>query len=128
MTDELIVEKLKPVVKKRWLKALRSNKYQQGRGFLCKESPNSQDPSKLTCKFCCLGVLYDLEGKEWTRDKDTADHWVPSEKDYSIDEDLPARLADKIGLTQAMSEELMELNDDGEYTFKQIADYIEENY
>lgn len=50
---------LKPNIKARWLKALRSGKYQQGKGEL-----RSRDN-----KFCCLGVLCDLyaedHGIEW---------------------------------------------------------------
>lgn len=41
-------------VKAKWIKALRSGKYEQGRGGL---SPDKR-------KYCCLGVLCDLYRKE----------------------------------------------------------------
>lgn len=40
---------MKPEIKKRWIEALRSGKYNQGRGYLCKDD-----------SFCCLGVLCEL--------------------------------------------------------------------
>jgi hypothetical protein len=45
--------KLKPSIKKRWLKALRSGKYQQGTNSL-------QTIEDGIAKFCCLGVLRDI--------------------------------------------------------------------
>ena len=36
-------------VKAKWLRALRSNKYEKGKQYLCRDN-----------KFCCLGVLNDL--------------------------------------------------------------------
>lgn len=49
------VFKLDPEVKKRWLEALRSGKYSQGKGAL--RSPEG---------FCCLGVLCDaLDPSQW---------------------------------------------------------------
>jgi len=43
---------MKLEVKKLWIEALRSGKYEQGRGALNKDG-----------KFCCLGVLCDLAVK-----------------------------------------------------------------
>lgn len=44
--------KLKPAIKKRWLKALRSGTYKQGTGALCQTEGGTG--------FCCLGVLCDV--------------------------------------------------------------------
>lgn len=44
-------------VKKKWLRALRSGKYKQGRGQLHKVDRDEH-------RFCCLGVLCDLYVKE----------------------------------------------------------------
>ena len=41
-------------VKEKWLAALRSGEYKQGRGKLC----------SLDKEYCCLGVLTDLYAKE----------------------------------------------------------------
>jgi hypothetical protein len=51
--------KMNPEIKAKWVAALRSGEYKQGRGQL-----RSED------RFCCLGVLCDLHAKEtgggWT--------------------------------------------------------------
>jgi hypothetical protein len=45
-------------IKDRWVKALRSGKYQQGKGVLC--NINSETGKR---EYCCLGVLSDLAVK-----------------------------------------------------------------
>lgn len=52
-------EKMYPEIKAKWVAALRSGKYQQGRGGL-----------RNGDKFCCLGVLCDLNDPDWV---DTGD-------------------------------------------------------
>ena len=125
----------KPDVKK-WVKALRSGDYQQGKGNLCKEDEISGD-----CEYCCLGVACDiLTEADWVKHP----HWVV----WSIGEheefEMP-RLADKkqwgetettsfpslktlnnIGLDVAYAQELAELNDNG-WSFKKIANKIEKD-
>lgn len=54
---------MKKRVLTKWLKALRSGKYKQGRGTLC------QTDKKGNESFCCLGVLCDLYQKEQKRNK-----------------------------------------------------------
>lgn len=44
---------MNPQIKERWLKALRSGEYKQGKGQL-----------KCGDEFCCLGVLSDIYAKE----------------------------------------------------------------
>ena len=44
---------MNPEIKREWVAALRSGKYEQGDGEL-------RDPFKVTEKFCCLGVLCDI--------------------------------------------------------------------
>lgn len=44
-------------IKKKWVAALRSNAYKQGRHFLRTDDDNEQ-------LFCCLGVLCDLHAQE----------------------------------------------------------------
>lgn len=58
-----IVPKMNPEIKGKWLTALRSGDYVQGKGFLCGvKGDGSKD-------YCCLGVLTDLYiqemGLEW---------------------------------------------------------------
>lgn len=53
-----IMPKMNPEIKEKWLTALRSGDYAQGKGWLCKVE---EDGSKA---YCCLGVLTDLYLKE----------------------------------------------------------------
>ena len=45
-------------IMKKWVKALRSGKYKQGRGTLCQVDKKGNE------SFCCLGVLCDLYNKD----------------------------------------------------------------
>jgi hypothetical protein len=54
------MNKMKPHIKAKWLEALRSGEYKQGRDCL----HNTSDDT-----FCCLGVLTDLYQKEQTKNK-----------------------------------------------------------
>jgi hypothetical protein len=103
-------------VKTKWIQALRSGKYKQGQAYLREGE-----------YYCCLGVLCDLnESRQWTH----IDH--PSKKIYSPfpNEDhqmLPKNISQWANLIEIEQDELIELNDTDNYTFEQIADYIEEN-
>jgi len=61
--------KMNPKIKQRWVKALRSNRYQKGAGALCVAPTKEGD----NYSFCCLGVLTDLAVQagigEWNPDK-----------------------------------------------------------
>lgn len=52
------MEKMKPEIKAKWLTALRSGDYQQGKGYLRRQVDGSD-------QYCCLGVLCDLYSKEF---------------------------------------------------------------
>lgn len=45
---------MKPELKKRWVKALRSGKYKQGKNYLRRQTPEGD-------RYCCLGVLCEIE-------------------------------------------------------------------
>ena len=114
---------MNPKVKAKWLEALRSGYYEQGKGRLRTETG-----------FCCLGVLCDLYAEEH---KDV--HWNASyvEGDYTFlgrEGTLPQKVADWAGLKGPIPivscdnepSELAELNDSLELSFDEIADVIEE--
>lgn len=132
---------MNPEIKTRWLEALRSGRYQQTRKML--ESDG---------KFCCLGVLCDIALKGGIVTRFTEDDRViyrssKDKYDYSY-VCLPSDLADWAGLERTNPSAplayvpsnnaelvdgtsdgmitLAELNDDGNCTFNQIADLIEE--
>ncbi len=91
-------------LKAKWVEALRSGKYRQGR-----EQLRDHDT------YCCLGVLADVRGYKWPeRDVD-----VPGNNDY-----CPEQVADALSETEAT--ELALMNDEGQ-SFAEIADYIEQN-
>lgn len=113
---------MNPTIKKKWVKALRSGKYIQGKNKL-----QTNDG-----KFCCLGVLCDIhskeKGKKWTRSIsfDTLNYLDASGL-------LPNEVSKWAGLkdndpyvTSPKHEKtLSELNDGGGYGFKKIANLIE---
>lgn len=121
---------MKPEIKTMWIEALRSGKYEQGVG--CLEC--NHYGGKPT--YCCLGVL----AKEMGR---LQDGYVGNSSVA-----LPLSLLQEIGMTQGQQESLIVRNDgrrgselferqDGSivdinptcknYTFAEIADYIEKN-
>ena len=148
---------MKKQVLTKWLKALRSGKYKQGRGALCQIS------KKGTESFCCLGVLCDLYNKEQKRNKKKGltvqtlakDEWMVGSlssnpafvRSYNdCDGTLPTQVIKWAGFREenhdgefndATLPELITLNDgsSGDWgdgtrarSFKQIADIIEKNH
>ena len=109
-------------IKLRWLKALRSGAYEQGKGFLRKHLDKD-------C-FCALGVLCDLYAKEHKIDWELN---LGKSGRYSIlgRWDIPtsqiiawAYLYMKHPNSGHVIEKISTMNDIGE-TFQTIADYIE---
>ncbi|HEV8263241.1 MAG TPA: hypothetical protein VGQ19_21085 [Burkholderiales bacterium] len=97
-------------VKRKWIEALRSGRYQQ-----------TQKALRNDDGYCCLGVLCDLV--------DPAG-WSPStiirgEMNHDGETGMPSdKLTDSIDLEWGKAEALAELNDKGK-SFAEIADYIE---
>ncbi len=100
-------------IKQRWVAALRSGEYLQGRNAL------RQDGA-----FCCLGVLCDLHAKE------TGNAWTGLENHYfGASGALPPEVRDWAGLSRGNPEmgkgkSLAGINDSG-VSFSHIADLIE---
>lgn len=114
-------------VKKRWVKALRSGEYKQGRNFLCAWDSEDQE-----YRMCCLGVLADIafEG-EWIMDTcvESATYVFESDKNEYITghTELSEDALKKLGITDDDQEKLIKMNDDIGLSFHVIAAYIEEN-
>lgn len=138
MTNDGIVHMKKATQKqialrKRWVKALRSGKYKQGRGFLCHYERNAQEPS-----YCCLGVLMDLVAKRLGYCKEThpetpivdfrRDHRTFASSALLEDVVVLIDLIDGFGFIErgARWPSLAAMNDDGA-SFDEIADMIENN-
>lgn len=125
--------KIDEEIKTKWVAALRSGEYKQGRGFLRKIDSKGVD------RFCCLGVLCDIYTKENSNAPEwKAPHTYLGEEDYEFDHvtSMPSRIVNKwVGLgdedwedikikTSTRIGSLNVLNDTGS-PFKKIADYIE---
>lgn len=101
--------------KDRWVKALRSGDYEQGKGHLCQFDDDGN------AKYCCLGVAYEVFNgeKAWVKSPDkTMDNILQTNKGY-IDCYEPPGLKDA-----DVVEVLMDYNDGGK-SFEWIASYIE---
>lgn len=133
--------KMNPEIKAKWVSALRSGEYKQGRGRL--RSP--QDG------FCCLGVLCDLAVKENVAEwrytastcsiEDDAGVWSCRTGDYSMSDVLPYGVSrwagfsdfedlfiNNIGIDDIPDGQWISyLNDQYGLSFDQLADLIESN-
>ena len=109
-------------IKRRWVEALRSGQYKQGRHRLC----NAGVPDN---SFCCLGVLTDLyakdHGEEWKRSRDLNYFTLNGEAGT-----LSPSVVEWAGLDDCCPrtefESLAILNDRG-MPFTEIADLIEQH-
>lgn len=107
-------------IKQRWVSALRSGEYKQARGSLRRDN-----------RFCCLGVLCDLYGKEkgieWVSDGDHGFVFLESNGTLPTEvmewADLPNHNPD-IDYPDPYVNCIAELNDYG-VDFEEIADVIE---
>lgn len=103
-------------LKQKWLDALRSGKYAQGQNRL-----RTNDD-----KYCCIGVLCDVMGKEWRSEltDDGQPFWADAEK-VILKETVEAGLcASNDHATGYFLRKLADMNDSGS-TFAAIAAYIE---
>lgn len=106
----------------KWIEALRSGEYKQGYYRL-------RTYSKKEDTFCCLGVACDVL-------KDELDgEWVQKADDYTFEvsddqfhgqEYMPDVVVEYIGLPERfLNDDLSELNDRENYSFRQIANKLE---
>lgn len=112
LTHKGIMSELDPQFKARWIKALRSGRYQQAQRTLRVKVPGAHP------KYCCVGVACNLlDPKKW---KATGYHFDWGDAPSSGVGDLPF-------LDAHTFSNLAVLNDEKDWDFKQIADWIEEN-
>lgn len=91
-------------LKAKWLEALRSGKYEQGIGYLCRDN-----------KYCCIGVLADVKGLPF---KMQGGQKIYNMGEYTYGGTLP---------DVPHSSVLINMNDSETRSFNEIADYIEKN-
>lgn len=110
---------MNPEVKAKWLEALRSDKYEQGKEFL-----RTKDN-----KFCCLGVLIDIvDPSLWKETKifNNGEAYNASDKEDINCAMPPESFQDSVDLDPCYAVALAMANDEGS-TFAEIADMIEED-
>ncbi len=95
---------MKKRIKEKWLKDLRSGKFEQGSGELCYHS-NEEDLDR----YCCLGVL-------------AAQKNAPGSMERCFLDENQLKWA---GLTSEQQNKLSRFNDVKRWSFKKIAAYIE---
>lgn len=103
--------KLDPVFKAQWIAALRSGEYKQGKHRLFKDGA-----------YCCLGVACKVSGLS---DDDLKDYVYTGIIDVNHPGVLPQVLV-KTFLND-VPHKLADMNDKGDKSFSQIADWIEAN-
>ncbi len=97
-------------LKTKWVEALRSGKYAQGKGSL-----RHQD------QFCCLGVLCDVLGTNWETRRLNSERVERDDESY-----LRAPILNLVGFDHQTQKRLAHMND-SLAPFPEIADYIEKN-
>lgn len=120
-------------VKKKWVEALRSGHYHQGREHLRQNYDDDYE-------YCCLGVLCEVEGlMDFDNHKlirgdierhikiVNGDEYHDQAEILIEDEELPGVILDFFGISADQQKTLIKMNDDQGDNFLSIAKYIEEN-
>jgi hypothetical protein len=117
---------MKNKVMKKWVKALRSGKYKQGRDLL------KQLDSKNQPRHCCLGVLCELYNEEMKKNHKKSLVIEKTSNGFWVNSGLPTVVMNWSGVrdsTGFIENDLCltNLNDSGK-GFKTIANIIEKNW
>lgn len=99
-------------MKAKWLEALRSGKYKQGQTFL-----------RQANRYCCLGVLCDLDGAGWISNGSPCPTYKSSDGEVHV---LLNDRINRLNIDRELCGRVSGKNDSGE-SFDEIADWLEEN-
>lgn len=111
---------MKKDLKEKWIKALKSGEYEQGKHSL----------RSIYDKYCCLGVLAHLVDPEgFSELKQTIGYGRVFRYlgKTSGPQFLPRNLIKELGLSQEDLSELMDMNDHQEKSFCEISNWISAN-
>lgn len=117
---------MKPALKEKWIKALRSGRYRQGKNTL-----------KEGRYYCCLGVLCTVAGAKWKPNREGMEiPFIDGKQVSALDEHyLSTTALRRFGFRDKRQKLLANFNDGHPFgqpaitrkNFKEIADYIEEH-
>jgi len=109
---------MKKDIKDKWIKALRSGNYEQGKSSL----------RSLDNKFCCLGVLCDIiDNKKWETFEKTNSAKASYPYTYNgYSGILSYKMTTELKMKDDEQQKLIDMNDTGK-SFAEIADWIEGN-
>lgn len=106
----------------RWVKALESGRYKQGR-FMLKSADN---------EYCCLGVACNVAKQDlklrWETKLYRGSLGIIGKDVTYKTAALPPRVRKWLGISTAFEEKLMTMNDSHNLTFKEIAAVIRKKY
>lgn len=105
-------------LKARWVAALRSGKYRQGRGSLVSASVLGQ------LSYCCLGVACEIFHEELDVRKSYTDGEIQFDDSVHY---FPQKVSNALGVGIETEMSLANLNDAENKDFEEIADWIEGN-
>jgi hypothetical protein len=122
--------KLDPKVKTKWLQALRSRKFKQGKGQL--QNIQGECPT-----YCCLGVLAEVQGLD-SKDVELDESYLPTDiaqRLFNCDENTAQKLQSHLGTRNDGGSDYENTVDDkviyhapaNGQKFYQIARWIERN-
>lgn len=103
---------------KKWIEALRSGEYPQGKLAL-RTADNH---------YCCLGVACDiLEGGKWKNPHNETHNYIGQDGESATALPDFEREID-LGVSNNLMNELVHMNDDDDASFKEIAEYIKSEH
>ena len=107
---------------RKWIDALRSGTFKQGREKL-RSNRN---------RYCCLGVACELLPKKfnikWVKEKGELLYGLDINKSEAEYYRLPEEILHYIGIDTSSENHLIRMNDEERKSFARIADFLETNY
>ena len=104
---------MKEALKKKWVEALRSGEFRQGKGKL-----------RITDRYCCLGVLLEIDGSVAYSKKHGWHFRGSGERVAEWNSYFTSEYRRALNITLSTERILARMNDDGT-PFDEIANYLE---
>lgn len=126
MDKSLETGKLPKVFKRKWVEALRSGEYKQGRSSLKQKSGDE------SYKYCCLGVAAEIAGCKFKMGYDGGGAFIQGKITQSgLINPKPVTGYTKIPKllhgSEGVASKLANFNDQSKWSFKKIATWVEKN-